>query len=200
MNEFLAQLYGTKEKIAAAQQAEQAPSTEEDELNSAILAEIEKTASAEGVDLNQLSDEDIVGLINEYKVELRAEQEKIASAQGQGQGQGVPDDVQQHVAIGDTIGRTAAHAFYDECNNIQNAASGQDKLASMSDEEIFEALANHRAEAIVKALQGDGEDFVKEASMEVDDEELDDLVTERAAELLDAAGFDVDAIAAALGA
>lgn len=205
MHELLAQLYGTKEKIAS-QAAQVAPvvaapaavqeetfSPEEAQFNEFIVDEIVKVANAEGIDLRKVSDEDLVSLMNEYKAEYLSEQEKVASA-------GAPEvaAAEDPLVQADLVGRTIAHALYDESNKIQDEIAAHEKLAGLSDEEIFDALASQRAENILQALVGNGEGFMKEASAQVEDTELDDLVTERAAEMLDAAGFDVDAIAAAL--
>lgn len=205
MHELLAQLYGTKEKIAS-QVARTAPvavapavpeetaSPEEAQLTEFIVDEIVKEANAQGIDLRTVPDEDLVSLIAEYKAEFLSEQEKVASAAAPA-AVGATDDT---LVQADLVGRTIAHAIYDESNNIQNEIEAHEKLAGLSDEQIFDALASQRAENILQALVGNGEGFMKEASAQIEDVELDDLVTERAAEMLDAAGYDVDAIAAAL--
>ncbi len=188
MNELLAQFYGTNEKIAAASQP--APATENEQFDAAVVDEIVKVAEANGIDLNQISDEEMLEVINAFKQEMLAGEgsEKTASAQ---------DEMDQFQEA-DLLGRTMAHAYFSELSAIQEQLEGHQKLAGFSDEEIFEALATQRAENILAALQGDGEGFMKEASMTIEDEELDDLVTERCAEILDANGYDVEMIAAAL--
>lgn len=203
MNALIAQLYGTQaaiEKTAAAntatQVAEQEPAV--DPLDAAIFEEIEKTAAANNFDLNELSDDELLEVMTAYKTEFLASQaagtEKTAATV-----ETTPVENDSMVEA-DLAGRTMAHAFFQELGSIQTEIDGQEKFAGISDEELFEQLAIQRAENILQALSGNGEGFMKEASMEVDagSEELDDLITQRCAEVLDAAGFDVEAIAAAL--
>lgn len=193
MNELLAQLYGTHEKIASAAQETVEAASDESALDEYIVSEIEKVADAQGVDLNDLSDEDLAEIYVAYKEELLKE----ASADVGGE---VDDATQEALSVGDLIGRTALHAFYDEASKVQAEAAVHEKLAGLSDEEIFEGLAMQRAENILAALAGEPEGFFKEAALELDaeDADLDDAITLAAAEILDANGYDVDAIANAL--
>jgi hypothetical protein len=196
MNELLAQLYGTHEKIASAAQVQETVETVSDEeaLDEYIVAEIEKVAEAQGVDLNALSDEDLGEIFAAYKGEL------LKEASADFGGEEIDDATQEALSVGDLIGRTALHAFYDEANKVQAVAETHEKLAGLSDEEIFEGLAMQRAENILAALAGEPEGFFKEAALALDaeDEDLDDAITSAAADILDANGYDVDAIAAAL--
>ena len=200
MNELLSQMYGTKEKVAAAaQQAAEQTQTDafEVELNEAVVAEIEKTAAAQGIDLDSLTDEQLGEVVQYYKGEFL----KQASAGAEGAAEDAGNELGIDPAVlseADMVGRTIAHAFVDEWQQIQQHAAGVEKTAGMSDEEILDALANARANAILEALEGNPENFVKEAALGELDEEIDDLVTLRAAEMLDEAGYDVDAIVASL--
>lgn len=193
MNELLAQLYGTHEKIASAAQETVEVASDEGALDEYIVSEIEKVADAQGVDLNDLSDEDLAEIFAAYKGELLKE----ASAP---EVEDHDDATQEALSVGDLIGRTALHAFYDEASKVQAAAEAHEKLAGLSDDEIFEGLAMQRAENILAALAGEPEGFFKEAALELDaeDADLDDAITMAAAEILDANGYDVDAIASAL--
>ena len=87
-----------------------------------------------------------------------------------------------------------AHAFYDELTSIQNG--GTEKVAS--DEEFaaaFDQEAANRANALLEAIGG----VEKQSSAANDDAQLEEALNERAVEMLEEAGYDIDAIAAALG-
>lgn len=193
MNAFLAQSYQTQEKIAAAA-AQDAGSELEKTAEAVLLTELEKVAAAMGVDLNDLSDEDIADIVGAASQALdgvgEAGAEKTAGAEY---------EPSQAEVEADYLGRVMAHAQFDEASKIQAAQQQQqyqEKTASAEDIEMFEALAMQRANAIINALMGDGDDFIKEASMDFgDNEELDDALTERAAEILEYNGYDADAIA-----
>lgn len=193
MNPLLAQFYATEEtiKTASDHSAAQAGADDENALNAAILDDLIKIAEVEGFDLNALSEDELVELVNGHKEDLI----KQASY-----GQEAGEEVDPAVAEADFLGRVMAHSFTQEQAAIAQAADQHVKLASYSDEELFEELAYARAENLLSAMDGDFDNFVKEASVEVDAgmEDLDDAITLRAAEMLEAAGFDVDAIADAL--
>lgn len=195
MNELLAQAYGTKEKIAAAQ-AEQDPLEKTAEAQ--LLNELEKIAAAEGVDLNQLDDNDIAeilaGAMQQAGIAPTAAQvEKTASAE-------YDDADAAKIQEADFLGRVMAHAMFDEFSSIQGA--GQEKTASAEEQEFlqaFEAMAVHKANDILAAVGVDVGDHVKTAApYQVDDPQLETAIIERAGELLDEAGWDVDKIADAL--
>lgn len=196
MNPLLAQIYNTHEKLAS--QAEPAQNNEEASIDEFVFEELQKTAAAQQIDLSQLSDEDLQSVFETYKAELIKE----ASAAEAGDDGQLDAAQQEAISAGDLMGRAAAHAFYAEAAEIQAQQEMREKLAGLSDEEILDSLAVQRAENILAALSGNGEGFMKEAAMEItpDLEELDDLITMRAAEILDANDYDVDAIASALEA
>lgn len=197
MNPLLAQLYNTHEKLASqAAQPVAAPASEEDEVNQFVFDELQKTASAQGIDLNQYTEEELQQVFEEYKAEMVKEASGAESVDAGA----VSEADQEAIAAGDVMGRAAAHAFYHESNAIQEQMAMHEKLAGLSDADILDGLATQRAESILAALQGDGEGFMKEASMEItpDLEEVDDLITLRAAELLEEGGFDLEAICQAL--
>lgn len=179
MNELLAQAYGTTENIYANNQ------TLEKTAEAAILDELEKVAAAEGIDLSDFSDDEIVEIIAEAMGEAGVE--KTASAEY------YEEDGQEKIAEADFLGRTMAHAFYDELTSIQHG--GVEKVAA--DEEFaaaFEDEAVNRANAILEAVGA----IEKQSSAGYSDEQIDDALNERAAELLAEAGYDLDAIAGAL--
>ncbi len=180
-----------------------------------VLEELEKTAAAEGIDLSAFSDDQIVEMIRESMGMEAGEAvaqapggeegvEKVASAPGHDLPAGVD---MEKVAAADYLGRVQAHAMAEELAGIWGG-EGMDKVASVEDitEDEFNQLAAMNANDILEqlgALEGDTlaqtEGREKVASLSFD-EELTDLIGNRTAELLDAAGWDVDAIAAAFDA
>jgi hypothetical protein len=196
MNELLAQAYGTDANIAANSGVEKT-------AEAALLEELEKIASAEGIDLNEFDDNDIMEIIGEA---LGETQIKTASVE---EGE-VAEEGEAKLAEADFLGRTMAHAFYDELTSIQydgtekTAGRNSDNFLKVAegDEEVdpelmaaFEEAAVSRANEIIDYLDT-GE--AKQSSAAYDDEELDGAITERAGELLAENGYDVDAIATAL--
>ena len=213
MNELLAQAYGTADNIAA--------NTEEIEKNAAEAAfaegldQLEKIAAAEGIDLNEFTDDEIVEILTEA---LNGETEKTAEAVAEEETVAEEavetDEGHEKLAEADFLGRTMAHAFYDELTAIQNGgteaprgrdafmkeAAAEEPVSALdgfdfSDEEFanaFHAAGIERANDILEMLDG-GE--VKQSSATYDDEKLDTAVTEYAGRLLDEAGYDVAAIA-----
>jgi hypothetical protein len=200
MNELLAQAYGTADNI-------QINSGVEKTAEAALLEELEKIASAEGIDLNEFDDNDIMEIIGE----ALGETEKVAAATEETEEVG--EEGQAKLAEADFLGRTMAHSFYDELTSIQHGdtektagrnsdnflkVAADEASADESDPEMvqaFEDAAMARASEIIDYLDS-GE--VKQSSAAYDDEELDAAVTERAGELLNEAGYDVEAISAAL--
>ena len=214
MNELLAQAYGTYENINANSGVEKT-------AEAALMEELQKVANAEGIDLNDFSDDDIMEILQEA-VNGAEEVEKTASDETVEETAEVTEDGQEKLAEADFLGRTMAHAFYDELTAIQN---GTEKTASarpsdsflkvaadettdeeglamdnydFSDEEFatqFNEAAVARANEILDFLDTGVE---KQSSVAVDDEHLNIAISERAGQLLDEAGYDVDAIVNAL--
>ena len=188
MDELLAQAYGTHENIVRNQGAmEKTAETE-------MLEMLQKVAAAEGVDLNDLSDDDIAEVI---AAAMGQEVEKTAEAEGEE----LTDADKVKLAEADYLGRTMAHSFYDELTQIQNTASGD--LEKEASEEDFEAAALERANEIIAAYNETLGDVAEEAAEGVektsaDDEAIDEWLTARAVELLQENEYDVDAIHAAL--
>ena len=184
MNELLAQAYGTADSIDMNTGVEKT-------AEAALLEELEKVAVAEGIVLTEFSDDDIVEIINEA-MNGAEETEKVASAE-----ETVSDEdlagAQEKLAEADFLGRTMAHSFYQELTSIQNG--GVEKTAA--DQEAFENAAVERANEILAAYET--VETEKQSAAGVSNEDVDGMVTERAAELLAEAGYDVNAIAAALG-
>jgi hypothetical protein len=103
MDEFLSELYGTKETISGygADDVEKTAATE-------FLV---KLAVAEGVDLNELSDEEVGMLLEEV--------EKTAAADGEPE---IEDEAQEKLAEADFLGRAMAHAYVSELAEIEKEA------------------------------------------------------------------------------
>ena len=197
MNELLAQAYGTQANIDTNSGVEKT-------AEAALIEELQKVAAAEGIDLNEFSDDDILEIIGEAMGGQDAE--KTASTEAE------DDDSQVKLAEADFLGRTMAHAFYDELTTIQHGDAEKTAEARPSDaflkkassdetavtEEVdpefakaFEEAATERANEILEFLDTGS---VKQSSAAIDDEQLDTAVTERAGELLAEAGYDVDQI------
>ena len=192
MNEILAQIYGT------------ASATEEPiekTAEAALLDELEKVATAEGIDLGELSDEDIVEILQEAMND--GETEKTAE-----EGDADTDEDQVKLAQADFLGRAMAHAFYNELSQI---GSEVEKTAAAADPAEDAAVA--RAEEILAAATEKLETGEKTASEESskdrlarlmgqttekqaadDDTSSDDELTARALAILDANDYDVDKI------
>ena len=190
MNEILAQAYGTREKLAAAQPQEKT-------AEAALLDELVKVAEAEGVDLNQLDDNDIAEILA-GAMQAAAPAEKTASVE---ESEGLSDADSAKLQEADFLGRVMAHAMFDEMASIQN--SGAEKTASAEEQEFlqaFEVMAAYKANEILAALgvEEAGEQVKTAAPYQVTDPQLETAIIERAGELLDSAGWDVDAIASAL--
>ena len=178
MNELLAQAYGTEANVAVNTGGDTEKTAE-----AVLLEELEKIAADEGIDLNEFDDNDILDIIGE----AMGETEKTAAAD-------VDEEGQEKLAEADFLGRTMAHAFYDELTTIQNG--GVTKTADAEVAEAFEAAAIERAEEVLAYFDGQGE--IKTSSIAENDENLDGNIDERAAELLMDAGYDVEAMTEAL--
>ena len=187
MNELLAQAYGTGQFADAGI---------EKTAEAALLDELEKVAAEEGVDLSELTDDDIVDILAEA---MGDSIEKTAAEQD------VPDE-QVKLAEADFLGRTMAHAFYQEMQAIQGG--GLEKYAS---EDAFEAAALAEAEAILAAaasrvegyeaqektssVQGFLAEKLAEATGHDEDYTESNALLTRAFEILDANDYDVEVIA-----
>ena len=103
MDEFLNELYGTSEIISG------------DDLEKQAAAEfLVKMAEEEGVNLDELSDEEVAGLLSEIEGDMG----KQASAEIEGEG----DEAQEKLAEADFLGRAMAHAYVNELNEIEKEA------------------------------------------------------------------------------
>ncbi len=203
MNELLAQAYNTEANIAS-----NSGETEKT-AEAVLLEELEKIATAEGIDLNEFDDNDILEIIGEA---MGDNTEKVAAAETT-ETEEVVEEGEAKLAEADFLGRTMAHAFYDELTSIQTggtekAASARksdsflkvaaDEATTEVDPEImqqFEDAALARAQEILDFIDTDG---TSKQSSAFDDEELENAVMARAGELLDEAGYDVNAIAKAI--
>jgi len=113
MNEFLAELYGTNDIIASD------PSEETEKLAAAEF--LVKLAAEEGVDLDNLSDDEIG--------ELLAEVEKTASGEPEPEPEPeVDDEAQEKLAEADFLGRAMAHAYVNELSEIEKGAGVGEKV------------------------------------------------------------------------
>ena len=225
MNELLAQAYGTQENIDANSGVEKT-------AEAALIEELEKVAAAEGIDLNEFSDDDILEIITEAMntegVETTASEEPAAeaaeaaeeaaeepAAEGEVKEASAENDEEQvKLAEADFLGRTMAHAFYDELTNIQHGGeektagarpsdaflkeAAQEEAAADVDPEFAKAFEEAAVERVNEILEFLDNGTVKQSSAAIDDEQLDNAVSERAGEILAEAGYDVDKISQAL--
>jgi hypothetical protein len=145
MNTFLAEAYGTA--------ASQEPS--EQEKVAAAYEFLDKLATADGIDIRQLSDADVEKVANFYFAKIAeeeaaaapAEEKKDEEKKDEGKG-GVPpqftDPEKQAMAEmgeADFLGRQMAHAFVQELDTIQKTAMAeQAEQAPGQPAEIPEAL------------------------------------------------------------
>lgn len=199
MHPLLQDLYGTQEKLASAQVAQggEQLSAEDAAFAEVVFEEMEKQAAAEGIDLNALTEEELAAVYNEYATliaeDVGAEQEKLAAFAGAAEQLGVsPESLHE----ADTLGRVMYHAYIDEATSAGAGAEFEKQAAA--ELEAFDELALHRAEATLAAINGDPSEFVKTASLDIGDEDLNQLIDERAGEMLEEAGYDLDELASLL--
>ena len=195
MNEILAQIYGTN----GATTEEPIEKTAE----AALLDELEKVAAAEGIDLGELSDDDIVEILNEA---MNADAEKTAADETVETAEVADDndDAQVKLAEADFLGRAMAHAFYNELSQIGTEV---EKTAAEIDPSEQAAMA--RAEEILAAATEKVESAKKTAAPEETPKDRlvrlmgdttekqasdDEAITARALEILDANDYDVEKI------
>ena len=130
MDELLSELYGTAETIGG----------EEDVEKTAAAEFLVKLAAEEGIDLNELSDEEVSGLLEEV--------EKTAGAEG---GLEEPEDeAQEKLGEADFLGRAMAHAYVNELSEIEKGAAFQKAP-------MFQRMAK----AVTKAVKGSPERYRK---------------------------------------
>lgn len=214
MNELLAQAYGTYENINANNGVEKT-------AEAALMEELQKVAHAEGIDLNDFSDDDIVEILQEAVNGAEAVEKTAAAEEVTEEAVEAGSEEQEKLAEADFLGRTMAHAFYDELTSIQG---GVEKTASRNSDNFLKVAAEE--ETAEEGLAMDAYDFSdesfatafndaaitraneiidfldtgveKQSSVAYDDEHLNVAISERAGQLLDEAGYDVDAIVNAL--
>jgi len=169
----------------------------------ALLDEIEKQAEAQGIDLSQCSDDEVVGLMQEwFSGAEKTAAAKIPTPDEAAGNDEVPEHMREKVAEYDYLGRVQAHAFVDELLKLQGEDGEEaEKVAGIEDldEETFEKLAHYAAMDALSALEMTEEDKTREkvASLSMDDE-LTGYIYQRAGEMLDEKGWDVDKINEAL--
>lgn len=102
MDEFLNELYRTSETIGAG---------EEDVEKTAAAEMMIKLAAEEGVDLDELSDEEVGMLLEEVEKQASGEPEPEPE-----------DEAQEKLAEADFLGRAMAHAYVNELSEIEKQA------------------------------------------------------------------------------
>jgi hypothetical protein len=168
MDPVLSELYGTLRNIA--------PEPSQEELQkTAALELLQKIAEDNGIDLNQLSDEQIVEAYNE----LVGGFDKTASADEDDMAKLAAEEMLRNA---DFMGRTIAHAIVNELAGIQKAA--EEAAAEESKAEEGEKK-NPLAEA-VKAKKEEGEEEAEEGE---EKKAYANVVEARAYDLLKQAGY-----------
>jgi len=118
MNEFLAEMYGTRETIGAPSQSDEVEKLAEANL-------LDQALTAEGVDIDTLPAETIL----KVAYELFGEDSHLVKAAAQGElqegEQEGDEDFQTKVAQADFLGRVMAHSYVNEMNDMEKDADGK---------------------------------------------------------------------------
>ena len=173
MDTLLANAYGTSALVA-----DEMEKTAEAQL----LEELEKVAAAEGIDLDTLSDDDIIEILQEamgVEAEETVEAEKTASDDSSEDGQ-IKLSEDEFLAA-DYKGRVIAHAIINELASVGNH---MEKEASADEGNAIVDRANEILEMAVEAAEGQE----KQASDEAAD------IDTAALQLLAENGYDTDLI------
>lgn len=173
MDTLLANAYGTSALVA-----DEMEKTAEAQL----LEELEKVAAAEGIDLDTLSDDDIIEILQEamgVEAEETVEAEKTASDDSYEDGQ-IKLSEDEFLAA-DYKGRVIAHAIINELASVGNH---MEKEASADEGNAIVDRANEILEMAVEAAEGQE----KQASDEAAD------IDTAALQLLAENGYDTDLI------
>lgn len=176
MDTLLANAYGTSALVA-----DEMEKTAEAQL----LEELEKVAAAEGIDLDTLSDDDIIEILQEamgVEAEETVEAEKTASDDSSEDGQ-IKLSEDEFLAA-DYKGRVIAHAIINELASVGNH---MEKEASADEGNAIVDRANEILEMAVEAAEA-AEGQEKQASDEAAD------IDTAALQLLAENGYDTDLI------
>ena len=209
-NELIQALFDNSDH---AEQAEFEKIASANPLMAQKLGELEKLASDDGFDLDTLSDDAILEIIQQSiadDLDYEEGQTKVASPTGHVD---LPEGVDmEKVAAAQFLGQVQAHAQFETLQELMGYEDGHEKLAGVESftEEDLEKLAEYNANDILEVLGALDEnnpahyDIIDEtagrekvASIPMD-EQMWELVGNRTAEMLDAAGWDVDAVGEAL--
>ena len=126
MNEFLADMYGTRETIGA-------PSQDTDVEKLAEVQLLDEALQAEGIDIDQLPGETILKLA--YQI-LGEDSHLVKAAMEEGEGEETPaeekkeekkeegeESMEEKVAQADFLGRVMAHSYVNELNDIEKSGA-----------------------------------------------------------------------------
>lgn len=209
MNEFLADLYGTRQQVGASE-----PSNIDKLAEAQILDDLFK---AEGVDVDQLPNETLLKVATELfgadsalvksagdmppqfeegKKHEKGESKKEKKEEGEEE-----ETEEEKLANADYIGRVMAHAFWNEKGELEKAASAKAgaapslqnivKKASQQGQKptALDVLAEQRA---VEMLKEAGYTEQAPATQgKTDEQKLKEAVDARALEMLKASGYPV---------
>lgn len=174
MDPTLASIYNTLDPVEV---------SDEEIQKTAQLQLLEKIAEANGVNLAELTDDQIVEAYN-YLQDAEPEQVKTAAAEPQaGMPEGMSKEAQEMFQNADAMGRISAHAYVDELKQIQKAAMLKEAAEEGEEEKKEEKSAN----PFVAAMQAKKEEKKEEEGKEKD--AWSQAVEKRAYDILTANGL-----------
>jgi len=198
MNEFLADLYGTRQQVGASE-----PSNIDKLAEAQILDDLFK---AEGVDVDQLPNETLLKVAHELfgdnsalikaagelppALAEKAEEKKEGEDESEEEEKKEDESEEEKLANADYIGRVMAHAFWNEKSELEKAASSKKtfaKKASVHKPTALDVLAEQRAQELLKEAGYQAGAPVQSS----DEQKLAAAVDARALEMLKAAGYPV---------
>lgn len=112
MNEFLAEMYGTRDNIGA-------PSNDAEVEKMAEAQLLDEALQAEGIDIDQLPGETIVKLAHQL---LGEDSQIVKEAAAEGD---MDESFEEKVAQADFLGRVMAHSYVDEMTGMDKEAKGE---------------------------------------------------------------------------
>lgn len=168
--------------------------------------ELEKTASANGQDLSEFDEDDIMNVLLDY-IEQSGGYEELARSLGvEFEDEGHSDEGEKLASLVADIGnQVGAIALQTIANTISGGANVRgfdvEKLASLSDDEFsyeFEDLAEDRAATLLLLAKDRLESYAQLSEDEQEKvaayNEIDNLLWDRAVEILEENNYDTETI------
>ena len=151
MNEFLAELYGTRETIGATEGSDDVEKLAEAQI-------LDQVFEAEGIDVNAIPDEAIVKVAYELfgddsaLVKMATDDGDADDEEGAEEEEGEEEEGEDKVAQADFLGRVMAHSFVNEQDSIK-LAGGKKEVAKKGLDAVLAALKG-KGQAAGKAIKG----------------------------------------------